>query len=49
MTKRKGKGLEYLGHYLAANSMVIELCGISNALLKLHPDLVEMEWIENEQ
>ena len=38
--------LEYLSHYIAYNSMIIELFQSDYIILKIETDFIELEWIE---
>ncbi|MBQ7323071.1 MAG: hypothetical protein IJW96_00710 [Clostridia bacterium] len=44
--KKNFKPMEYLSHYLAYNSIVIELFQSEYIVLKIESDFIEFEWIE---
>lgn len=45
--QNKGFNLSYLYHYVARNSIIINLFKSENIYIQLEVDYIEYEWIEN--
>lgn len=44
--KKRLKPMQYLAHYVAYNSIIIELFQSEYIVLKIESDFIEFEWIE---